>query len=121
MDFLIHSTVCKHIHLVVISSHSQGGSPFTPPDPTSQPLYQQQHTVSGEQETMEETDSDAGTQTDTEICVNKSQHKVKCDSETDTDEQMEVHAHDVSSLDYLSSQVNNNSKTSTVQDKLAKN
>ena len=76
MDFLIHSTVCKHIHLVVISSHSQGGSPFTPPDPTSQPLYQQQHTVSGEQETMEGTDSDAGTQTDIEICVDKSQHKV---------------------------------------------
>ena len=53
MDFLIHSTICKHIHLVTISSHRHGDS-LSPdltsqqqhhsPDPTSETLSQlQQH------------------------------------------------------------------------------
>ena len=117
MDFLIHSTICKHIHLVMISCHSHSNN-YT--DPTSQPLDQQQNIVTGEEVThsMEEKDSVAGTQTDTEKdCPDISQHEVSCNSETDTDTQMEVHEHDVSSLDYLSSQVNNDSKTSTVHDR----
>ena len=182
MDFLIHSTMCKHIHLVVISSRSQGDSPppdptsqppdqqhhslfipsdptsqppdqqdhspFIPPNPTSQPpdppsqpcdqqymqhsplispnttlqpLNQQHHTctVTGEQLTMEGTNFHVDAQTDAEICVDIPHDVVKCDSRTDTDVQMEVHTPDVSSLDYLSSHVSKNSKSScsTVQDR----
>ena len=200
MDFLIHSTICKHIHLVVISSHRHGDSPSPdptsqqqhhspdptsetlnqlqqhhspfiqpdptshvqspdqqhlstslPPDPTSQPSNQQhhsliisldptpetldqqhhspfiqpdptsqspdqQHHTVAEQQTMEGTNFDIDAQTYAElICVDVSQD---VDSRTDTDVQIEVHAPDMSSLDYLSSHVNNNSKSScTIQDK----
>ena len=114
MDFLIHSTVCNHIHLVKMFSESQSDDSqhnYTQLKPKySNPAAEQDKLpldeLDGEQMNTDygthSVDSHGSSQTDLES------HIQECSLQEGTNSSEtinETHVEDISSLDYLSSQV----------------